>query len=138
MHRNVIRRQTIGVLSERSGVNIETIRYYERIGIMPRVPRNTGNQRVYEPDHLKRLVFVRRCRELGFTLDEVRGLLRFVDSGDYTCADVKALAEEHLAVLGQKIADLRKMATVLKGMAAQCEGGQVPDCPIVDALSGPA
>ncbi len=135
MHKKVTGRRTIGVLSALSGVNIETIRYYERIGIMPKAPRNAGNQRVYEDGHVKRLAFVRRCRELGFSLEEVRGLLRFVDSGDYTCADVRTLAEKHLAVLHQKITDLRKMTTVLEGMAAQCDGGEVPECPIIEVLS---
>ena len=77
----------------------------------------------------------RRSRELGFTLDQVRGLLGFIDSRDYTCADVKTMTDEHLTELRRKIADLRKMERVLKDMAAQCSGGGVPECPVIDALS---
>src|SRR3546814_9211187 len=79
----------IGDLSGRTGVNIETIRYYERIGIMPEPPRSAGRQRVYDSGHIKRLAFIRRSRELGFSLDEVRALLTLVDGGDYTCGEVQ-------------------------------------------------
>ena len=72
---------TIGVLSKGTGCNIETIRYYEHIGLLPEPPRSQGGHRLYEEDHLGRLTFIRRSRELGFTLDEVRGLLRLVDGG---------------------------------------------------------
>src|SRR3546814_908405 len=77
----------IGTLSGRTGVNIETIRYYERIGVMPKPPRSVGGQRVYDAGHLKRLAFIRRSRELGFSLDEIRALLRLVDGGDYPCGE---------------------------------------------------
>ncbi|MBI1986015.1 MAG: helix-turn-helix domain-containing protein [Rhodospirillales bacterium] len=125
----------IGALSKRTGVNIETIRYYERIGMVPKPPRSEGGHRVYDQNHLKRLAFVRRTRELGFSLEEIRALLELVDGGDYTCAEVKAMTLAHADVIRQKIADLRRMERVLKGMAAQCDGGDVPECPIVDALS---
>lgn len=125
---------TIGGLSKRTGVNIETIRYYERIGVLPGAPRTNGGHRVYDEDHLKRLTFVRRSRELGFPLEEVRGLLRMVDGDGYSCDEVNALTLDHLADIRRKIADLKKLEKVLKDMAAQCEGGSVPDCPIVDAL----
>ena len=128
-------RFSIGALSERTGVNIETIRYYERIGVMPEPPRSTGRQRVYDSGHLKRLAFIRRSRELGFSLDEVRALLALVDGGDYTCGEVHAVTLAHIADIRRKIADLRRMERVLKGMAAQCEGGDVPECPILDALT---
>ncbi len=126
---------SIGELSRRTGCNIETVRYYERIGVMPKPPRTEGGHRYYPAEQVKRLVFIRRGRELGFTLDQVRGLLRFVDTGNFSCSDVKSLTDEHLAELRKKIADLRRMERVLKDMAAQCDNGQVPDCPILDALS---
>lgn len=131
-------RITIGTLSERTGCNIETIRYYERIGVMPEPPRTQGGHRLYGEEHLKRLNFVCRSRALGFTLDQGRGLLCFVDRGDYTCADVKAMTLEHLEGVRRRIADLRRLEKVLKHMAAQCEGGKVPDCPMIEVLSRPA
>ena len=125
---------TIGSLSRDTGCNIETIRYYERIGLMPKPPRSKGGHRLYEKDHLKRLSFIRRTRDLGFTLEEVRGLLRMIDGHDYTCDEVKVLTLDHLQEVQQKIADLRRLERVLRTMAAECEGGNVPDCPIIDAL----
>ena len=125
---------TIGVLSKGTGCNIETIRYYERIRLMPKPPRSPGGHRLYEDDHLRRLTFIRRSRELGFTLEEVRGLLRLVDGGSYTCAEVKTLTLDHAAEVRRKVADLRKLERVLREMAAECEGGEVPECPIIDAL----
>ena len=124
----------IGALSRDSGCNIETIRYYERIGILPKPPRSAGGHRVYGPTHLKRLSFVRRARQLGFTLDEVRGLLHLVDSGDYTCGEVRAITLAHLQEVQAKLADLERLRDVLSDMAAQCDGDQVPDCPVIDAL----
>ncbi len=126
---------SIGALSRQTGCKIDTIRFYERIGVMPKPPRTEGGHRFYPQEHVKRLVFVRRSRELGFTLDQVRGLLRFVDTGNFSCADVKSLTDEHLTELRKKITDLRRMERVLKDMADQCVGGSVPECPIIDALS---
>ena len=123
-----------GTLAKQSGVNSETIRYYEKIGLMPDPMRSSGGHRVYEQPHLKRLSFIRRTRELGFTLEEVRGLLGLVDGGGYTCAEVRNRTISHLDDVAQKIRDLQKMQRTLKSMAAKCDGGLVPDCPIVDAL----
>jgi MerR family mercuric resistance operon transcriptional regulator len=125
---------TIGVLSRRTGCKVETIRYYERIGLLPAPSRSAGGHRLYGEDHLKRLTFIRRGRELGFSLDDIRGLLGLVDGGAYTCAEVKAVTLEHLGEVRRKLADLRRLERVLKGMAAECEGGAVPDCPVIDAL----
>ncbi len=125
---------TIGGLSKGTGCNIETIRYYERIGLMPTPPRSQGGHRLYDEEHLKRPTFIRRSRELGFTLKEVRDLLRLVDGGSYTCAEVRTLTLDHAGEVRRKIEDLRKLEDVLKEMAAQCEGGEVPQCPIIDAL----
>ena len=125
---------TIGALSEQSGVNIETIRYYEKIGVMPAPGRSAGGFRIYEPDHLKRLSFVRRSRLLGFSLDEIRSLLRLVDGHGHTCAEVYALMLSHLAEIRRKIRDLRRLQRAMAEMAARCSGESVPECPIVDAL----
>ena len=124
----------IGKLSKQSGVNIETIRYYEKIGVMPAPGRNAGGFRIYGPDHLKRLSFVRRSRQLGFSLDEIRNLLRLVDGHAHTCAEVHALMLSHLAEIRRKIRDLRRLQRAMAEMAAQCSGESVPECPIVDAL----
>lgn len=125
---------TIGALSKRAGVNIETIRYYERSGLMPEPPRSEGGHRLYSRDHLKRLAFIRRSRELGFSLEEIRALLRLVDGGDYTCGEVKALTDRHLKEVRQKIADLQRLEKTLGEISSQCEGGAVPECPIIEAL----
>ncbi len=125
---------TIGRLAARTGVNIETIRYYERIGMIPPPPRSTGGQRRYQESHLRRLSFVRRCRELGFPLDEIRALLALVDGGRYSCAEVRDMTVRQLDAVRRRIADLLVMERTLDTMAAACAGGSVPDCPIVDAL----
>jgi MerR family mercuric resistance operon transcriptional regulator len=123
-----------GELAERSGCNIETVRFYEKQGLLPAPPRTAGGHRDYAQEHLRRLTFIRRSRELGFTIGEVRGLLGLVDGGDWTCAEVRAMTLEHLADVRRKIADLQKLAGILEDMAAQCDGGAVPECPIIDAL----
>ena len=125
---------TIGGLSKQTGCNIETIRYYERIGLLPKPPRTEGGHRLYEREQIKRLVFIRRSRELGFSLDEIRTLLQLVDGKQYTCQEVKALTEEHLGDIKKKIADLKKLQKTLGEISAQCQGGQVPECPMIDAL----
>lgn len=127
-------RLTIGNVSQRTGCHIETVRYYERIGLMPRTPRSEGGHRLYGEEHVKRLGFIRRSRELGFTLDQVRTLLQLVDGRRYTCAQVKRITVEHLDEIHRKVADLKTIERVLKDMAAQCEGGAVPKCAVIDAL----
>jgi MerR family mercuric resistance operon transcriptional regulator len=124
----------IGALSEQTGCNIETIRYYEREGLLPNPPRTEGGHRVYDEQHLKRLTFIRRSRELGFSLEEVRGLLRMVDGEHYTGAEVKSLTLDHLKDVRGKLADLKKLEKVLKQLADRCTGDATPDCPIVEAL----
>jgi len=128
---------TRGALAARTGCNIETIRYYEQIGMLPPAPRSQGGHRLYGPDLVKRLSFIRRSRDLGFTLDEVRELLRFVDGGKYTCEQVERLAIEHVHEVDRKISDLRRLKRVLDAMIAQCSGGKVPHCPIIDTLYDP-
>ena len=125
----------IGTLSAETGVNIETIRYYEKIGLIPAPPRTEGRQRVYDGTHLKRLTFIRRSRELGFSLDEIRALLGLVRGGDLSCAEVKTMTEQHVTDIRRKVKDLKKLERVLTELAAKCRGNAVPDCPILDALS---
>ncbi len=129
-----MQRMTRGVIAKRTGVNIETVRYYERIGLLPAPPRSRGGHRIYDDDLLRRLNFIRRSRELGFTLDEVRGLLRLVDGGDYTCREVEALTTVHLEDVRRKLDDLKRLEKVLGEMVARCAGGEVPECPVIEAL----
>ena len=126
---------TIGALSKRTGCNIETIRYYERIGLLPAPDRTAGNYRSYGTLHLQRLAFVRRARNLGFTLDEVRALLRLADSDGATCAEARDVAKAHLADVRAKISHLRAMERVLKDTVAKCADGSRPQCPIIEVLS---
>lgn len=122
-------------LARRTGCNLETIRYYEKIGMMPDPPRTASGYRVYDETHVARLRFILRARELGFAIDDIRGLLDLVDGGTQTCAGVKARTELHLADVRAKIADLRRVEKVLAETAAQCSGGKVPECPVLDALA---
>jgi MerR family mercuric resistance operon transcriptional regulator len=125
---------TIGRLSEATRVKVETIRYYEKEGLLPDPPRSEGGHRLYSGVLVKRLFFIRRSRELGFTLNEVRALLDLVDGGTYTCAEVKAITLAHADDVRRKIADLRRLEKGLRAMAAECDGGDVPECPVVDIL----
>lgn len=125
---------TRGALSKRTDCNSETIRYYEQIELLPAPPRTGSGHRIYGEVHLKRLTFIRRSRELGFTLDEIRNLLRLVDGGSYSCAEVRALTLAHLRDVRRKIADLQSMDRVLSEMADRCDNGEIPSCPIIDAL----
>ena len=124
----------IGEMSKRTGVNIETIRYYERINIMPKADRTAGGNRQYNRDQLKRLSFIRASRELGFRIDEIRELLQMVNRQDFTCGEVHELTIGHLASVREKIKGLRKLEKALAGMAAECCQGDVPDCPILEKL----
>lgn len=122
----------IGELSRRTGCNIETIRYYERIGLMPAPPRR-GRYRSYGYGDVDRLGFVRRARELGFTLDEVRALLGLAAGGD-ACAEVRDLAAVHLKDVRARIADLKRMERVLAESVRACNAGQDPGCPLIQTL----
>jgi MerR family mercuric resistance operon transcriptional regulator len=127
----------IGELSRRTGGNIETIRYYERIGLLP-VPDRAGRYRRYGAADLRRLIFIRRARDLGFTLDEVRALLRLSEaSGEPTCADVREVAARHLAEVRTKLAALEAMERTLAEAVRRCDAGEVPGCPLIDTLSVP-
>lgn len=124
-----------GELAQQTGCNLETIRYYEKIGMMPDPPRTASGYRVYDGTHVARLRFILRGRELGFSIEEIRGLLSLVDRGTQTCAEVQALTEQHLADVRAKIADLKRIEKVLADTAAQCSGEEVPECPVLEALA---
>ena len=127
---------SIGELSRRARVNIETIRYYERIKMLPAPPRTTNGRRVYGPVETRTLTFIRRFRELGFNLDQIRAVLALsAKNGQAACAEVRELAAQHLAEVRAKIADLRAMARVLSDAVRRCDAGEEPGCPLIDALS---
>ena len=121
-------------LARATGCNLETIRYYEKIGIMPDPPRSVKGYRSYDDTHVKRLKFVMRSRDLGFSLEEVRGLLGLVDDRSRTCADVQLIAEDHLTDVQAKIADLQRIERVLSDTVARCTGDAAPECAVIDAL----
>ena len=128
----------IGELSRRTRVHIETIRYYERIKMLPAPPRTAGGRRFYGPAETRALAFIRRSRELGFTLDEIRILLALSGKkGDDACAEVRDLAASHLGEVRAKIADLRAMERVLADAVRRCDAGEAPGCPLIDTLSRP-
>lgn len=121
-------------MARATGCNLETIRYYEKIGIMPDPPRSTKGYRSYDNAHVRRLKFVMRSRDLGFSLEEVRGLLGLVDEQSRTCAEVQIIAEDHLTDVRAKIADLQRIEHVLSDTVARCTGDAVPECAVIDAL----
>jgi MerR family mercuric resistance operon transcriptional regulator len=124
----------IGELSRLTGVNIETIRYYEKIKMLRPPPRTESGRRVYGPAETRALAFIRRGRELGFGLDDIRALLALGAPGKASCADVREIAAHHLDDIRSKIADLRKLERLLAKTIAQCSGSRVPDCPVLDIL----
>lgn len=127
-------RMTIGKVAEQTACNVETIRFYEKEGLLPEPERTEGGHRLYTPSQVVRLRFIRRSRELGFSMDEIRELLSLVDRQEVSCELVKIIAENHLRDVRAKISDLRKMERALRELSAQCSGDDVPECPIIDAL----
>ncbi|WFE77281.1 helix-turn-helix domain-containing protein [Roseinatronobacter sp. S2] len=125
---------TRGELARATGCNIETIRYYEKTGLLPDPPRTAAGYRIYAAAHVSRLRFILRARELGFTLEDIKGLLGLEDGTVPTCAEVKARTDRHLADVRAKIADLHRIESALAQTAARCSGADVPHCPVLDAL----
>src|SRR5690242_9016972 len=111
---------SIGDLGKATGTKVETIRYYENVGLLPKPARTAGNYRSYTAAHLTRLGFIRRARDLGFSVDEVRALLQLSDDRDRGCDEVDAIAKAHLADVERKIADLEALRVELNGLIRQC------------------
>ncbi|MGJ4885577.1 MULTISPECIES: helix-turn-helix domain-containing protein [unclassified Bradyrhizobium] len=128
-------RLTIGDLAKRTGTKVETIRYYERIGLLPLPARTEGNYRAYDNDQLGRLSFIRRARDLGFSIDQVRDLLDLADQRDRSCDAVDVIAGQHLAEIERKIADLVALRDELADVIGRCKHGTVADCRIIEALA---
>jgi MerR family mercuric resistance operon transcriptional regulator len=125
---------TIGMLSALTGVNIETIRYYERVKVLPKPRRNGSGRRVYQSSDVRILGFLRRARELGFSLDDIRALLRLGGPEKASCREVRSIASHHLDDIRTRIADLRKLERLLATTVARCTGTTAPDCPVLDIL----
>lgn len=123
-----------GELAKLTGCNLETIRYYEKIGLMTDTPREENGYRAYDENLVRRLRFILRARELGFTVEQIRGLLALTDGGHQTCTEVKARTLEHLDDIHTKILDLKRIERVLTKTADRCSGRNVPECPILDIL----
>lgn len=124
----------IGELAKFTGSPVETIRYYEHAGILPEPARGANNYRQYGNAHLRRLGFVRRCRDLGFNLAEVRALLALIDGDHYSCEEVQEAAVAHLADVRVRLADLRRLEASLSELVSRCDGGKNSDCAFLEAL----
>lgn len=124
----------IGELGKATATKVETIRYYEQTGLLPPPARTGGNYRSYGDQHLARLSFIRRARDLGFGIEQVRALLDLSDDRTRDCATIDRIATKHLQEVDRKIADLAALRRELSALVSSCEGGLVADCRIVEAL----
>jgi MerR family transcriptional regulator, mercuric resistance operon regulatory protein len=126
---------TIGQLAAATGVNLETVRYYERIKLMPPPARTASGHRAYEQDHIRRLAFIRRARELGFSIDQIRALLALAEPPRASCADVRDIARTHLDEVRAKLADLARLERILAETISRCSGDPAPPCPVLNMLA---
>jgi DNA-binding transcriptional MerR regulator len=126
---------TIGALGKATGTKVETIRYYERIGLLPIPARSAANYRSYTDEHRKLLTFIRRSRALGFPIEQVRALLRLTDLRAQSCAEVDRIAADHVQAIEQKIAALTTLGDELRALIAQCRRGTISECRILEALA---
>jgi MerR family mercuric resistance operon transcriptional regulator len=127
---------SIGALARRTGCKAGTIRYYESIDLLPPPPRSEGGHRQYDPEDAKRLNFIRRTRELGFAIEDVRTVLAYVDGGDVDCDDIRAMTLDQIAEVRRKISDLKKLEKALVSLADDCVTRDGPACPIIESLNG--
>jgi DNA-binding transcriptional MerR regulator len=125
---------TIGRVADAAGCKIQTIRYYEQIGLLPSPSRSEGNQRLYDDDAIERLSFIRHARELGFPLQAVRDLISLSDDPDHSCAAADAIAQKQLVDVNKKIQRLLALRLELERMVEQCKGGRVADCRVIETL----
>ena len=121
-------------LARKTGCNLETIRYYEKVGLLPAPPRSANGYRIYPPDLVGRLQFIMHARDLGFSMEEIRSLLSLTDTGTQTCARIMAKTQTHLIDVRRRIADLQKIEQTLARTLAECSGENVPDCAILSVL----
>lgn len=125
----------IGVLSERTGVKVPTIRFYESIGLLPAPERTQTNRRTYDDDTVRRLRFIRHARELGFEVEAIRTLLDLAAHPERPCEEADAIARDHLADIDDRIARLTGLRQEVHAMVAQCSGGPVRECRIIEVLA---
>jgi MerR family mercuric resistance operon transcriptional regulator len=125
---------TIGKLAAAAGVNLETVRYYERIKLMPPPARTTSGHRAYEAGHVRRLAFIRRARELGFSIGDIRALLALAEPSRASCAEANGIARTHLDEVRAKLADLARLERLLAETVARCADEAAPSCPVLDML----
>ena len=123
-----------GELARRTGVNLETIRYFERVGILAAPPRTEGGHRVYGEEHVRALGFIRRARDLGFTPEEVRAILALGGPGKASCGEVREIAVHHLEQVRTKMADLAQIERLLASTIEHCSGKAVPECAVIEML----
>ncbi|HSS63372.1 MAG TPA: helix-turn-helix domain-containing protein [Gammaproteobacteria bacterium] len=128
-------RLSIGRLARETGCKVQTIRWYEAVGLMPGPARTPGNQRIYAPRDVARLAFIRHARELGFSLDDIREMLALGDRPGASCEAVDAVARRHLKQVQERIRRLEGLERELERMIEQCRGGTVADCRIIEVLS---
>jgi MerR family copper efflux transcriptional regulator len=133
---------SIGAASRQTGCSVPTIRYYEEVGLLPAAPRTEGNQRHYDPAALRRLAFIRRCRDFGFSLDQVRQLVGLAGEPERDCVEVRDVAQANLLEVRKKLAELQALETTLARFVCSCDtacaGGPVIDCTILEDLAKPA
>jgi len=125
---------TIGRVAKETGCKVQTIRYYEEIGVLPPPDRSAGNQRIYEPEHIQRLNFIRHARELGFSLAAIRDLLSLTDNPNQSCITADGIAREQLGQVNHRINRLQLLKLELERMIEQCSGGQIKDCRVIEVL----
>jgi MerR family mercuric resistance operon transcriptional regulator len=125
-----------GELAKRTGCHLETIRYYEKADLMPEPARTDAGHRIYDRDEERRLRFILRARELGFTIEELREMLSLADGKGGSCRNIHAMTKSHISGIRQKISDLRKLDATLSRISNRCARGDTPECPIIDALYG--
>ncbi len=126
---------SIGELAKETSVKVVTIRYYEQIGLLPSPDRTNGNYRAYSQEHAYRLRFIRRCRDLGFPVEQVRDLLRLSSEHHESCSEVCVIAQRHLESVEAKLADLQRLASELRRISSTCSGdGPMADCRIIESL----
>jgi len=128
------RHLTIGHVARDTGCKVQTIRYYEEIGLLPAPARSAGNQRLYEPVHIERLRFIRHSRELGFSLEAIRELLSLSDKPEHSCEAVDMIACSQLDAVNDRISRLQALKAELERMIVECRGGRVSDCRIIKVL----
>ena len=128
-------RYSIGEMARASGTKVPTIRYYEKIGLIPEAPRNAGNQRIYGPEHLQRLNFIRHARDLGVDIDSIRALLDMSSTPQASCHAADSIARAHLGMVRDRIAQLKLLECELERMVSECSHGKLCDCRVIEILA---